>query len=423
MLRLLSSATALALAVTGVLVTSPTTAQVPEAARTTPTRFVLGGLGYGSTVQGGDLPAESDTTAYESLGCTNRAGLEKSNHLTRANLPGAGSAHELTTNLQTAISNKGVVASRSQHDIQRVVLGSAMTGQLVIRGLVSRSRAFHDGDRFGATTFTSIGTLTYLDPAGTEHSVEEPTPGVPVTVPGIATLAVGKASKVVREGHAFAAVTALFVTLEPSGTRIRLGRSQARIEPGVKSGIFGGHSAAVRSSALDGNVSIGRQPLSLVPCLGTDGVVLQKHIAKIGSDDGVVLQGLSSRQQSDATMERAGAYTRGRVAEAIFGDGELLVRNVIGRALAVRSGEGLIRSIKGTTSGDITYQGDPQEFPEGEDVLEIPGVARLQRSIVTKLENGIEVTALRVTLFDDSGGVESVFELGEAETLIRDSGR
>ena len=242
-------------------------------------------------------------------------------------------------------------------------------------------------------------------------------------MPGIGTLSVGKASKVVRDGHAFAAVTALFITLEPSGTRIRLARSQSRIEPGVQSGLFGGSSAAVRSSALDGNVSIGRQPLSVVPCPGTNGVLLEKHIAEIGTDDGVLLQGLSSRQQSDQTMQRAEAYTRGRVGEAIFGDGELLVRNVIGRAFAVRSGDGLIRSTRGTTSGEITYQGDPQEFPEGEDVLEIPGVARLQRSIVKKLDNGIEVTALRVTLFDDSGGVESVFELGEAETLIRDSGR
>lgn len=424
MKRIITGATALALVAAGALLTSPaSTAQAAERARTTPTRFALGGLGYGTLVKGGVLPAASDPTAYQSLACTNRAGIRKSNHLLKARLPGVGTAHELTTDVWTTVSDKGVVTSRSQHHMQRVVLGSADTGRLVIRGIDSRSRAFHGADGFGAATFTSIGTLTYIDPTGAKEPVEEPTPGQPVTVPGIGTIAVGKARKVVDSRSAFAAVTGLFVTLEPSGTTVRLARSQARIESGVRSGLFGGRGAAVKSSALDGNVSIGRQPLSPVPCTGTDGVLLKRHIAEIGTDDGVLLQGLSSRQQSDQTMNRAEAFTRGRVAEAVLNGGDLLVRNVVGRAFAVRNGDGLIRSIDGTTPGEITYQGEAQEFPEGEDVLQIPGVARLQRSIVTKLPNGIEVVALRITLFDDSGGIESVFDLGEAQTLIRDSGR
>ena len=48
--------------------------------------------------------------------------------------------------------------------------------------------------------------------------------------------------------------------------------------------------------------------------------------------------------------------------------------------------------------------GQAERFPKT-GVLEIPGVARLERAVVTKTRNGISVIGLRVTLLDGSGAV------------------
>lgn len=78
----------------------------------------------------------------------------------------------------------------------------------------------------------------------------------------------------------------------------------------------------------------------------------------------------------------------------------------------------MIRSIDGTTIGTIIANGEPQTFPDT-DVLEIPGVARLERNIVKKTPNGMSVISLRITLLDGTG---AVLNLGLARLEILDSG-
>ena len=52
-------------------------------------------------------------------------------------------------------------------------------------------------------------------------------------------------------------------------------------------------------------------------------------------------------------------------------------------------------------------------------MLNIPGVAKLERNVVHRYTNGISVIALRVTLLDGSG---AVLDLGEAHLKIKNSG-
>ncbi len=49
-------------------------------------------------------------------------------------------------------------------------------------------------------------------------------------------------------------------------------------------------------------------------------------------------------------------------------------------------------------------------------VLEIPGIAKLERRVATRTATGIKVVALRITLLDGSG---AVVDLGEAQLQIR----
>ena len=69
--------------------------------------------------------------------------------------------------------------------------------------------------------------------------------------------------------------------------------------------------------------------------------------------------------------------------------------------------------------GTITANGQEQTFPDS-DVIEIPGVARLERNIVKKIKNGLSVTALRITLLDGSGAVAN---LGEGKFYVKRADR
>src|SRR6478735_5038604 len=57
--------------------------------------------GFGTQVKGGQVPGQSDETAYISLSCATRTGVERENHVAGAQLPGAGTASGITTKLWT----------------------------------------------------------------------------------------------------------------------------------------------------------------------------------------------------------------------------------------------------------------------------------------------------------------------------------
>jgi hypothetical protein len=92
-----------------------------------------------------------------------------------------------------------------------------------------------------------------------------------------------------------------------------------------------------------------------------------------------------------------------------------VVNAIKGVAHVKRTSHGVTRNIRGSSIGSITVNGDPQTFPPS-DVIEVPGVATLERNVVHKTKIGISVVALRVTLLDGSG---AVIDLGTARLSIR----
>ena len=71
------------------------------ASQTHRTTFAFGSSGYGTRVNGGQLPASSDTTAYQVVGCTNRAGLHRTNDVADATVPGLGTLSGVRTRVWT----------------------------------------------------------------------------------------------------------------------------------------------------------------------------------------------------------------------------------------------------------------------------------------------------------------------------------
>ncbi len=390
----------------------------PERVAATP--YALKTRGYGSKVVGGEVPAGSDTTAFERIGCTNKAGKVKRNHEAEVEVPGLGVASGVTTTLRTT-RNDGVVSSSSVQRIASVELAESSVGTLTIEALRSEARTFHNGKGFQAEATTDVGRIV-LTPAGGEPEViSVPSANEPVTIPGLAEIKVGRMISTESANGSFAKANALIVRVFESGTKATLGLAQSRMNDGVEKLLFRGHSSGIQATGLEGAASKGRTPLSLMPCQGTLGKVLKKRIAGLDLTDAIEVGTLTSRQRANQTLKQAHGYERGSRRE------HRLRRRRAGHRGHRRPGQhrsartARIRfDARGTTVGTITADGEPQTFPDT-GILEIPGVARLEAK-VDRADQGqsLSVVGVRVTLLDGSG---AVIDLGTASIGAKRSGR
>jgi hypothetical protein len=418
--KIVGTITALTLATAGVLTYSPADAgPADKATAKKATKFAYVASGFGTMVRGGQVPAGSGTSAYEAFGCTNKAGITRRNFVANEPLGGGAEAEQVTTKLITR-QKGGTTATTSTADVARVVLAESGLGQLRISAISSVAKAFHTAKGFDTKTETTVGRIVF-DPAG-PGAVQElpiPTPGQPVAIPGLATISIGDGAESKKANMARAVADGIKIQVIPSNSQIRIAHTRAKLERGVKTGLMNGQSMAVRSALLGGTVQLGKNPLSLMPCHGTNGKVRTKSIAHAPVQDGVELQGLTSRQFGVQEKNRARGFEFGKVNLATFEQGELTIENVTGKANVLRVlGKGVTSNIKGTDPGYIEFQGQEQSFDPGEKSIEIPGVAIITKNVVKRMKNGIHVIGLQVKLLQGSQ-VESIINLGEATMKIK----
>jgi hypothetical protein len=377
--------------------------------------FALKASGYGSAATGGQVPADSGQTAFMAVGCATKVGIDKENHEAESTAPGLGKATDVKTELWTREVN-GVVSTYAQNTTNKLVIAQSGLGSIQIKAITAWAHSFHDAKGFHAETKTDVGSIQFVPPGGgAPQQMDIPTPGNPVEIPGLATITVGRSKKHVDADGAQAQANALIVTKTASGTKSKVGQAKAQVLNGVTHGTFHGYSAGSSSLSANGNVSNGRTPLSLMPCQSTDGKVTTKKIQHSDLGGGVLASGLQSQQFAEDRANKSVAWERGSVSHLTFGGDQLDVNGIIGKVTAVRQGGKVTTSIKGSTVGTITANGEEQQFPDT-DMLNIPGVAKLERFITEKTRNGISVIALRITLLDGSG---SVIDLGQAKIAIR----
>ena len=374
------------------------------------TSFAFQSSGFGSRVNGGQVPVGSSTTAYQHIGCTNLAGRDKVNDVAAATVPGLGTVSGVQTRTWTTMKG-GVAAAHSSHSIAELSLASSGVGSVTIDAIHSLSKAFHDGSGFHSTTSTTVGDIRFAPSSGPAQTFPAPTPDKPITIPGLATITLGRSST----GHgplgATASAEALVVDVVATGTKVKVAHTHAAIGGGLTSGVFRGHANATRVvKALTDVAHSGPQPLVLMGCLGTRGHRVTKSIAGVDVGGQLVVTGLSSSQRSSQDP-RGHGFEQASIARINLGKGQLIVRGIVGRATVAQTAHGLVRSAKGTRLGSITAGGQQMSFPPT-GVLEIPGVAKLERHVVSRSATGITVVALRITLLDGSG---AVINLGEAQ--------
>jgi hypothetical protein len=381
------------------------------------TPFAFKSATYGSRVRGGELPASSGTTSYQAVGCTNAVGADKTNVVASVEIPGLGTAKNVSTRNWTERRN-GVHSSYATHDIAKIVLAESSFGELAIKGLSSYSRAYHDGSKFHAQTKTEVASLTFTPTDGAPQVLALPTPGTPVIIPGAVEIRLGSELRRADANGAKARADVLEVTLIPTATRVRVAHTAAKLNRGVKRGLFSGFSAATRVSALDNLIKSGPQPHTRMPCQGTEGKEKGKDIASVDLSPLAQVGAASTRQLGAQRSGKANGYELARVASINLGDGALVITGIQGKANVVRTRGGVTSDTKGTKFATATANGTEYAFPDL-DGVSIPGLVKIDTGVTKKLKNGIEVIAVRLTLLDGTG---AVIDLGHARLQISDSG-
>jgi hypothetical protein len=413
--RTMTTGLSLSVAATGLLLAGPagSTASATLAGSTlTATHYAMGASGYSTRLSGGKLKIGSDRTAFQVIGCTNKAGIRKSN--SEANVrPGALLDVKAATTRVSTSSRNGVVTSKASNHIARVVLGPDASTAPVIHGITSVSRAYHNGSGFHSRTRTGVLDVTV---AGVSLGV--PTAGNPINIPGVASIALGRTSRSHGANGANAQAEALRVTLAATGQKIYLAHTRATIGGGVKSALFSGNAYGSKANVLNSTVKSGPTPLLVMPCQGTNGKVQTRSILHANPGNvGVRARGLSTSQSADATRTGATAYEKAHIAKVALGGG-LVIKGINAKASVTKDRSGLHRSAKGTSVARVLLNGKRLAIPAS-GVLKIRGLAKIETKIVHQIKGGISVVAARVKLLDGRGATVT---LASAKVKISPSG-
>jgi hypothetical protein len=387
---------------------------LPTASRGTVTSFALKASGFGTRTIGGQVPVGSDRTGAQYIGCTDRGGRSRTNDVASVTLPGLGIAHGVRTHVWTT-ARGGVVAAHSRHTIASLVLDQSQLGSLALTAITSSVTAYHDGTGFHSRTATRVGDLTFTPATGPAQSFPAPTPDQPLSIPGVATIYAGRHVTRHSSSRAIADSLALRIDILATGTTVQVAHSRAEIDSGLVFGVFHGHSAATHViTAANDLAESGPNPLTKMPCQGTNGRLLQHALASVDLGGQVVVTGASSSERGNQGRHWARGTSHAEVARLDIGGGQLVVDGIVADAHVRRTTSGVTRTARGTQLGTVTVGGQQQAFP-ATGILEIPGVAKLERAVVRKTPSGISVIGLRVTLLDGSG---AVVDLAEAQLAI-----
>jgi hypothetical protein len=368
------------------------------------TNFGFFGQAFGSRVSGGTLPANSGRTALAILGCSRATGLSDANTLANVNL-GSLTAHGIKSQTATYRGN-GSVNVRSVNTIANV---GHSGDALEIRGIKSVARTWHNASGFHRSARTTIGSVHSL-------GVVIPITGNVVDVPGVATLTLnGRRGSAGAHGASMIA-TAVTVDLDATTSKVVLGNASAKISDGFVTGILAGQGIAAKGSVLNGAGTTGRVARQPLNCRGTNGQWKTNNSVALNVPNSVHLGAASGSARGKQVDRRHGyAQTRGSVARATLGSGNLVIKGIVGAANVTKAGTKLVKSAKGTHILSIVFNGRNVRIPTTGHPVTVGNLAVLSVPRVHKTRLGISVVALRVDLLSTTASLD----LGVAKASIR----
>ncbi|MBD8870119.1 choice-of-anchor P family protein [Nocardioides donggukensis] len=418
----------------------------------TVTDYGFSARAFGSVANFEEAGVSSQRTAYSFLGCTRETGVTKTETVAETGGSLGAALHVAGVENRTRTLRNprtGRVGSRATSRVSEVVLGDPDGVNITIRALRTRADAWampngtlHASSRFasagiGSATDTDLDEVLNGVGATLQDLLDEvaAAPGGVLEVPSLGEIALGNDKNRVFARSAKAGAVALRVTLfgedlaKGGGDDIetKIGRARAFVYRNLPAGVMRGTAWPVDAKLVGEVLNVGRVVPLQLPCNGTRGNVRQASVADVDLGNAGVVQvdAPTSRvfgiQREDG---RARAWTEGRLASLnVGGEDGLTIRGVVGRANVTQDRRGRItrRSMTGTTIGSVTVGGEEQSVPgpgEAETFATPDGQVTIEPYLREGGKRGLRVTALRVTIVDDSPG-DTVINLGVARAYLK----
>lgn len=376
------------------------------------TNFGFDATAYGSETQGNDQ-ADSDRTALIHLPCTRYVPRDRFNHQANGGDADTAQVENVDTHNFTRKSTDGTVSAFSTVKIQG---GTLAGGAVMFTDLRAVNRSLRaKGSGFGVRQSSSVGSLVVNGapvpfPAGSQSAT--------IPVPGQGDLVLNERIKRTNGTSAFGLINVLKF-IDTDGSIQRVGHAESRIDSDIEGGMFHGGAFASQGRTEDGTVTTRKGAYQPMPCLGTQGEILESSTGEAESATSF----LGARRSFAFGVVRdngtRAGYTRSVVDVAKFGVLEL--RNVKGRANVLRKENNEVtRNAKGTSVGDIFIAGERQEQPPAGEPQPFPG-GEFTIRIVDRIPAGIEAIGAEVRLFNGTPANrsdDSIVDLARAKLSI-----
>ncbi|MCM0620349.1 choice-of-anchor P family protein [Nocardioides bruguierae] len=406
------------------LALAPTSAQARVDDEGTPTPFAMKAKGFGTTVIGDQIPADSQKTGRSVVSCTSMAGVGNRNFVAEAELPeDVATVRGVASHSRTLRKpKKGIVATVSRERVAEVVLAQTELGTLSIQGLRSTATAQHGPDGFRAITDNQIGRIVLTPALGDPVEIEIPDADTPITIPGLATIELGRNVTKQSKRGAYAYSVAAKITVIPTGTKVFVGRTTAQMDRGVINGVFEGSAAAVKANVLGDLLQVGRAVNQVMPCAGTEGEAQSNAAADTTGmlqAQGLDVGAAKVWQRGDQSRRKTAGIERSQIADLTLGP--ITVDAIKGAVRVARLADGTLKRNASTQVIGFSMDGE-QMAPEdlNNQVVEIPGgLLKIQTNVVKRYPGGIRLVPLRLTLLDGTD-IDSVVDLGFSRLAIVD---
>ena len=331
---------------------------------------------------------------------------------------GVTTSRAYTTKEGDAVSSHGV------NDVAKLVIGNPSVAALEIRGIETRTRAWHNADGFHRGHVVRVASVTRYVAGDRKRVVSIPSHqdlnGQTLRVPGVASVTFGLKNGYANATDASARATAIRVRLDVSNTVVDVGGASSRIGGGAVAGIMNGQVWGSRVIGAGGIANSGRTAPQALSCVGTGGEVESTRVAALRVPGIATLGEITSQVRGNQVGNEAWAQGVSTVTGARFLGRHLVITGIRAEGLVKRSGDGTFtRLARGTTLARIEFGGRRLELPRVGRTLVIPRIARITRGLVERIgATSLKVVGLRVQLLEGSR-IESTVDLANVRLQVK----
>ncbi|MCW2793296.1 MAG: hypothetical protein JWO76_2394 [Nocardioides sp.] len=345
----------------------------------------------------------------------------------------------------------GQYGVRAVNHLGDIVLGGTLPGQdestpiVTLRGLTTTADAFHTAKGYGHKESFTAPELTIDTSVLTDNGVPIPQEltdlldaltatggelaGQVITVlqengvieiPQLGSIAMGfKKGNATKHG-AESDVKALEFKITATGEEqdLQLGHARAVIGGPAPAGVFRSTSMPLDLKAGDGVLHLGGVQPRTIPCQGTGGRTVHKHLDSASlAPNGIVigLKGIDytfrGTQHRDGTAD---GFDAQRIGSLEIPSLQLSIEGIYSRATSRMNPSGKVVKGHSASVGKITYQGETIAAPAPGKAVKLGDVAVLEGMAFHNNKWGNRVTALRLTLLEDN----IVMDLGIAASQV-----